>query len=61
MIKLGRLPRPSSGGGIRDPLRLDWPDPGTKDPFLSAAGDFSLITSIFGASGALISGTLDCK
>lgn len=61
MMREGRLPI-SSGGGMREP-RLPTGAPGTKDGFLgmSGLGDFSLMTSIFGAagfsSGALISGT----
>lgn len=57
MMRLGR--RPCSSGGMRDPRRLDVPDPGAREPFLeSPVGVFSRMTSIFGASGALISGTL---
>jgi hypothetical protein len=56
-MRLGRLC--CSSGGIREPLRLDGPEPGASDPFrASAAGDFSRLTSILGASGALISGAL---
>jgi hypothetical protein len=48
-----------SSGGIREPLRLEGPEPGASDPFrASATGDFSRLTSILGASGALISGAL---
>lgn len=61
MIKLGRLPLPSSGG-INEPRRLDGPEPGANEPLRSDNGLFSRITSIFGAAistdGALISGTL---
>lgn len=57
MIRLGLLPLLSSGGGINEPLRLDCPEPGANEPFLLSVGVFSLLTSIFGASGALISGT----
>jgi hypothetical protein len=54
-MRLGRLCW--SSGGIREPLRLEGPEPGASDPFrASPAGDFSRLTSIFGASGALISG-----
>lgn len=54
-MRLGRLC--CSSGGIREPLRLEGPEPGASDPFrASPAGDFSRLTSIFGASGALISG-----
>ncbi len=56
MIKLGRRPDESSGG-MSDPRRLDGPEPGANDPLRSG----SRITSILGASGAivgaLISGT----
>jgi hypothetical protein len=56
-MRLGRLC--CSSGGTREPLRLDGPEPGASDPFrASAAGDFSRLTSILGASGALISGAL---
>lgn len=57
IIRLGLRPFPSSGG-IRDPLLLEDPDPGTREPFLLSVGVFSRMTSILGASGALISGTL---
>lgn len=61
MIKLGRLPLPSSGG-INEPRRLDGPEAGASEPLRSPNGLFSRITSIFGAAisndGALISGTL---
>lgn len=58
MIKLGR--RPGSSGGIKEPRRLDGPEPGANDPFRSGAGLFSRMTSILGAStaGAWISGTI---
>lgn len=51
--------RPPSSGGMRDPRRLDVPEPGAKEPLReSPVGVFSRITSILGASvGALISGT----
>jgi hypothetical protein len=56
-MRLGRLG--CSSGGIREPLRLEGPEPGASEPFrASPAGDFSRLTSIFGASGALISGAL---
>lgn len=56
MMRLGL--RPLSSGGIRDPRLLDVPDPGAKDPLReSPVGVFSRMTSILGASGALISGT----
>lgn len=55
MIKLGRRPLLSSGG-ISEPRRLDGPEPGASDPL--RIGLFSRTTSIVGASGALISGTL---
>jgi hypothetical protein len=43
---------------MRDPLRLFEPEPGASEPFLaSLVGVFSRMTSIFGVSGALISGT----
>lgn len=63
MISEGLLPI-SSGGGMREPLLLPGA-PGANDGFLgmSGLGDFSRITSIFGAaivSGALISGTFGC-
>lgn len=58
MIKLGLLP-PAASGGMREPRLLEGPDPGTRDAFLeSPVGVFSRMTSIFGASGALIEGTL---
>lgn len=59
MIRLGL--RPNSSGGMREPRRLVEPLPGIKDPFLLPAGVTSLITSIFGASGALISGNFGCN
>lgn len=56
-MRLGRLC--CSSGGIREPLLLGGPEPGASDPFrVSATGDFSRLTSILGASGALISGAL---
>lgn len=55
MSKLGL--RPSSSGGMSEPRRLLVPLPGAKEPFLLPTGVTSLITSILGASGALISGT----
>lgn len=54
MIKLGR--RPGASGGINEPRRLDGPEPGANESF--RIGLFSRITSIFGASGIMISGTL---
>lgn len=53
IIKLGRRPDESSGG-MSDPRRLGGPEPGANDPLRSG----SRITSILGASGALISGAL---
>lgn len=55
MIKLGL--RPNSSGGMREPRRLLVPLPGTKEPFLLPTGVTSLMTSILGVSGALISGS----
>lgn len=54
MIKLGL--RPNSSGGMSEPRRLLAPLPGAKEPFLLPTGVTSLITSILGVSGALISG-----
>lgn len=51
MIRLARLPIAS--GGMREPLLLPGPDPGSSDFFLGS-GVFSLLTSILGASGVLI-------
>lgn len=58
MIRLGL--RPNSSGGISEPRRLLVPLPGTREPFLLPVGVTSLMTSIFGVSGALISGTFGC-
>lgn len=56
IIRLARLG--CSSGGIRDPLRGE-PETGANELFLeSPPGLRSLITSILGASGALICGTL---
>lgn len=56
MIRLGR--RPPSSGGISEPRRLVWPEPGANEPLRESTGVFSRLTSILGASGAgaLISG-----
>ena len=59
MIRLGR--RPNSSGGMSDPRRLLAPLPGIKDALLLPTGVDSLITSILGASGALISGNFGYK
>ena len=59
IIRLGL--RPNSSGGIREPLRLPVPLPGTIDPLRLVIGEMSFETSIFGASaGALISGNFGC-
>jgi hypothetical protein len=59
IIRLGL--RPSSSGGMRDPLRLLAPLPGAKEPLRLPTGVMSLLTSILGASaGALISGSFGC-
>jgi len=55
MIRLGL--RPNSSGGISEPRRLPAPLPGAKELFLLPSGVTSLITSILGVSGALISGS----
>lgn len=55
MIKLAL--RPVSSGGIRDPRRLVFPDPGAREAF-RGSGVFSFMTAIFGASGFLITGTV---
>lgn len=59
MIRLAL--RPNSSGGMSDPRRLP-PPLGTSDglllPIGDGVGDFSLDTSMVGASGALISGVL---
>jgi hypothetical protein len=55
MIRLGL--RPNSSGGISEPRRLPVPLPGAKELFLLPIGVTSLITSILGVSGALISGS----
>lgn len=48
MMREGRRPPAPSSGGMRDPLLLEGPDPVAMDPRRS--GDFSLMTSILGAS-----------
>lgn len=48
MMREGRRPPAPSSGGMRDPLLLGGPDPAAMDPRRS--GDFSLLTSILGAS-----------
>lgn len=58
MIRLGL--RPSSSGGMREPRRLLPPLPGTSEGLRLPTGVDSLMTSILGASGALISGSLGC-
>lgn len=57
MMSEGR--RPFSSGGIREPLRDGGPEPGISELLReSPVGVFSRITSILGASGAFIDGTL---
>lgn len=48
MMREGRRPPAPSSGGMREPLLLGGPEPVAMDPRRS--GDFSLITSILGAS-----------